>query len=133
MTIRFGPLIAMSGLVAISLACTQSPGRRDGVSWSDSQRGTRGTTIEHLTPPRDSVGVAPARFTWTPIEGADSYSVGIWSEVDMMMWRGHNIRTPAVDLPADVRLEPGTYFWSVTAFRDTRPVADSGRSAFVVR
>lgn len=38
----------------------------------------------------------------------------------------------SVDLPKELVLDSGTYYWAVGAFRDGRQVAYSGRSAFVV-
>ena len=76
---------------------------------------------------------SPSRFVWTKIDGADSYSIGVWNEVDMLVWRQNNIATTSVTVPEDVRLEPGTYFWSVSALREGQQVAESGLAAFVVR
>jgi hypothetical protein len=86
-----------------------------------------------VAPPRDSVGSAPKTFSWTAVQGADSYSIGIWNEVDVIVWRQNNIPTNSVTRPDDVPLEPGTYFWSVSALRNGEELADSGLSAFVVR
>lgn len=89
--------------------------------------------IEHVSPARDSVGAKPARFEWTAAEGADRYAIGVWDDVDRLMWRNDRVEKTSVTLPDDVELAFGTYFWSVTALRDGRPVAETGRSAFVVR
>jgi hypothetical protein len=89
--------------------------------------------LDHVSPPRDSVGSAPKTFTWTAVQGADSYSIGIWNEVDMLVWRQNGIATTSVARPDDVAAEPGTYFWSVSALRNGEELADSGLSAFVVR
>jgi hypothetical protein len=93
----------------------------------------REITINHITPRRDFVGPEPARFAWTAVDGADSYSIGVWSEVDVLMWRLNNIPGPSVERPAEVHFEPGTYFWAVSALRDEQQIADSGLAAFVVR
>ena len=90
-------------------------------------------TIEHVTPARDSVGPAPKRFEWTPVKGAESYAIGVWSEVDVLWWRADNIPTNSVAWGGERPLEPGTYFWSVTAVRGDRAIADSGLAGFVVR
>ena len=74
----------------------------------------------------------PTRFVWTAVEGADSYTMGIWNEVDMLVWRADRIPKPAIDWPGERSLDPGTYFWSVVAVRDGHAIADSGRAAFVV-
>lgn len=88
--------------------------------------------IEHLVPRRDSSGPMPKRFEWTPVNGADHYAMGVWSEVDVLVWRSGEVTTPFVDVPKDVALDSGTYFWSITALRDGRPIADSGNAAFIV-
>src|SRR5262249_45677763 len=89
--------------------------------------------LDHIMPARDSVGSAPKMFSGTAVQGADSYAIGIWNEVDVLVWRQNNIPTNSVTRPDDVPLEPGTYFWSVSALRDGEELADSGLSAFVVR
>jgi hypothetical protein len=89
-------------------------------------------TLDHIAPVRDSVGPMPSRFSWTPIDDADSYAVGIWNEMDTLVWRADKIPTAFIAWPGERALDPGTYFWSVTALRQGRVIADSGRSAFVV-
>jgi hypothetical protein len=89
--------------------------------------------LDHISPARDSVGSAPKTFSWTKVEGADSYSIGVWNEVDVLVWRQNDIPATSVSRPEDVQFEPGTYFWSVSALRNGEEVADSGLSAFVVR
>ena len=96
-------------------------------------QGTRRQTIQHLTPARDSIGPPPARFVWTPIKEADSYSIGVWNEVDVLIWRQDDIQSPSVMRPEDVRFEPGTYMWTVSALRKGQEIADSGLAAFIVR
>jgi hypothetical protein len=117
-----GRLILAATLIAA--ACTTA-------STQQSANGAS-KTLDHVTPARDSVGPMPSRFAWTPVDGADAYAVGIWNEVDMLVWRADNIATPYIAWPGERVLDPGTYFWSVIALREGRPIADSGRSAFVV-
>src|SRR5204863_9875500 len=49
--------------------------------------------LDHIMPARDSQGRLPSRFEWTAVAGADSYSIGIWNEVDMLVWRMDGIPT----------------------------------------
>ena len=134
MTARTWSRTAVTILVALALGCTAQLGRREGAPAAAApERGGRLSSIEHLTPPRDSIGAVPPRFAWTPFEGADAYAIGIWSEVDVLLWRADDVRGPSVAPPVDLRLEPGTYFWSVTALREKQAVAESGRAAFIVR
>jgi hypothetical protein len=78
------------------------------------------------------VGPAPKRFEWTAAKGAEEYAIGIWDDVDRLIWADYHVHGTSVVLPDDVGFEFGTYFWSVTAVRDSRAIAESGRSAFVV-
>lgn len=123
----------LAGCVVVTLACTSSPAQTEGVpqeatppSKADAQ------LIDHVTPRRDFVGPAPARFEWTAATGADEYAIGLWNESDTMLWRQAGLREPAAMIPKEVELEPGTYFWSVVGLREGRPIAESGLSAFVV-
>ena len=90
-------------------------------------------TIEHVTPKRDFVGAAPLRLQWTAADGVDSYTVTVMNEVDAVLLDYKGADGTSIEWPKEVRLEPGTYFWRVVGVRDGRPVADSGRAAFVVR
>ena len=124
--------VTLAAAVAFGLACTSSHEAReeDGAAPEVEQRIP---TIDHVSPARDSVGTRPARFEWTAAEGADHYAIGVWDDVDRLIWRSDHVQGTSVALPDDVELGFGTYFWSVTALRDDRPVAETGRSAFVVR
>jgi hypothetical protein len=117
--------------VAIGLACTSSHEARERETPPAAEQ--RLPIIEHVSPARDSVGTTPARFEWTAAEGADRYAIGVWDDVDRLMWRNDRVQGTSVTVPGDVELNFGTYFWSVTALRDGRPIAETGRSAFVVR
>lgn len=90
-------------------------------------------TIDHVVPARDSVGPAPSEFRWTAAKDADEYSVGIWNEVDRLIWREDHIKTTTTTRPKELELEAGTYFWTVAALREGHQIADSGLAAFVVR
>lgn len=89
-------------------------------------------TIDHIAPRRDFVGPMPQRFEWSAVKGADRYAIGIWDEVDRLRWRKDDIEATFVARPADLSLESGTYFWSVSGIRGGQQIADSGLSAFVV-
>jgi len=126
--IRLGMLAL---LIAATAACTPSAAKTGGDV--REQAPNRARNVDHISPARDSIGPAPTRFVWTGIEGADLYAIGIWNEVDVMIWRQDNIPSTSVTLPDEVRLEPGTYFWSVSALRQGSEIAQSGLAAFVVR
>jgi hypothetical protein len=125
------PTIFAALLLLISSACSTSNPQSAGPMPAGSARETRTELIDHLEPARDSTGRMPQRFRWTPVPGA-RYEIAVWNEIDVLMWRTGDLREPTVERPADIVLEPGTYFWSVVAIRGDRLVAESGRSAFVV-
>jgi len=130
-------------LVSLSLACAQTtsggsvdpavPGARAIERQIQGSPGASAPKLNHLIPARDSQGSLPSRFEWTAVPGADSYSVGIWNEVDMLIWRMDHITTNSFERPDTLRLEPGTYFWTISALRQGEEITTSGLSAFVVR
>lgn len=132
-------LASALGFVAMCLACASAPKGADpslrGATAIDRQiqgSGVAEPRLDHVLPPRDSQGSLPTRFEWTPVPGADSYSIGVWNEVDMLIWRKDQILTNFY-VPTDLRLEPGTYFWTISAIRGGEEMTASGLSAFVVR
>jgi hypothetical protein len=132
--LRFASKTGVLIVLAVMAASCTHPGAAQQASppaAAGSRAGSR--RLDHVMPARDSVGSAPKTFSWTVVQGADSYSIGVWNEVDVLVWRQNNIPTNSVNRPDDVPLEPGTYFWSVSALQDGEEVADSGLSAFVVR
>lgn len=133
MTNRFLTVGVLSVVLCSSAACLHPGARQDGATSGAARPAAGSQRLDHISPARDSVGVAPKTFTWTAVAGADSYSIGVWNEVDMLVWRQNNIPATSVTRPDDVPLEPGTYFWSVSALKNGEELADSGLSAFVVR
>jgi hypothetical protein len=92
----------------------------------------RPPTIEHVAPRRDFVGAPPTQFEWTAAANADAYALGVWDDVDRLIWRADHVKETTVSVPKDIEFVFGTYYWSVTALRGDQPVGESGRSAFVV-
>lgn len=88
-------------------------------------------SIDHVAPRRDSVGAQPRVFEWTAVPGADGYAFLLVNEVDMEIWETP-VRANTLEVPKDLVLEGGTYYWAVGAFSGGRQVAYSGRAAFVV-
>jgi hypothetical protein len=119
-----------AAVALMGTACTPSAAHREEPR---APAAGRSPNIDHLTPARDSIGAAPTRFTWTAIDGAEMYAIGIWNEVDVLVWRFDTVPETSITLPPEVRLEPGTYFWSISALREGREIAQSGLAAFVVR
>lgn len=123
--------LALSLSVAgLGAACRPSDAGAAGTGQSSGQEPLR--VIQHEEPRRDSVGPQPARFRWSPIKDADRYAIGLWNDADRLIWRRDDLAEPTAMWPADARLEPGTYFWSVSALQGSREIAKSGLAAFVV-
>lgn len=132
-------LASALGALALGIACASAPKGADpsmrGATAIDRQiqgSGVAAPRLDHLIPARDSQGSLPTRFEWTAVPGAESYSIGVWNEVDMLIWRKDQIPTNFY-VPTDLRLEPGTYFWTISAIRGGEEMTASGLSAFVVR
>jgi hypothetical protein len=127
----------LPALALIALACTASSDTATAGSASAPatlavSQEAQPPVIDHLTPRRDAVGPTPRRYSWTAIKDAEYYAMAIWNDVDVLIYRRNDLEAPFVDWPPDVKLEQGTYFWSVAAFRGGRAIAESGRAAFVV-
>jgi hypothetical protein len=83
-------------------------------------------------PRRDFVGPQPDKFVWSAVPEADRYAIGLWNEVDRLLWRQDGIAGTSVERPAELDLDEGTYFWLVSGLRNGQEVAKSGLAAFVV-
>ena len=120
----------------IALACGETSQAGDHPAPAAQARGDDDSpqkrVIDHVAPRRDSVGPAPEAFSWTAVPGADAYAIGIWNEVDRLMWRNDAVPGNSVPRPAGLELDPGTYFWSVSALQGGREIGHSGQAAFVV-
>lgn len=111
----------LAGLVVASVACAQA----------SEAPASAVQTIEHLVPGRDSVGAQPKKFEWTAVPGAEGYAFLLVNEVDIEMWET-TVQANSVEVPKELVLDSGTYYWAVGAFKAGRQVAYSGRAAFVV-
>lgn len=133
-----GPAVRMIWAVALavaSAACdapSSSHGEPVGPARGPAAQSGELRVIQHEEPRRDSVGGRPTRFRWSAISGADRYAIGLWNEADRLLWRKDDLTDAAVDWPAELYADPGTYFWSVSALERGREVAKSGLAAFVV-
>ena len=129
-TSRIARLSLSLALGALTAGCLSNGIKVKGSGVLDDP--TRASQIEHVVPARDSIGRQPETFQWTAVQGADEYSVGIWNEVDMLMWRQNHIPTNSVK-PTDLKLEPGTYLWTISALRGGEQIGESGLAAFVIK
>ena len=89
--------------------------------------------IRHLEPRPDFVGAQPARFTWSKVERADSYTLRVWNEADVRVVSETGLTETTIDFPKEHDMPSGTYFWAVVGMRGPQPVAESGLAAFVVQ
>lgn len=125
---------AVVAIVGVALACAPSAGNGESAAaGTAAQPATAKIEIRHVVPATDSIGGLPARFEWTPVDGADRYAISVFNDVDRLLWQREDVPTAFVDRPAQLDLDAGTYFWRVNAIRDNRQIADSGWSAFIVR
>ncbi len=121
------------GLMMLVLACARAAAPVEGSTTATAAQSGGQQVIVHLVPRPDSVGSVPEKFEWSAVPNAQSYSIGVWNEVDRMIYRQNGLTTNSMQWPKDSPLDMGTYFWSVTALnRDERPIGDSGLAAFVV-
>jgi hypothetical protein len=121
----------IAAVVFIALACAGPPELAGSAALAATQSGSE-QRIEHVVPRRDFVGGMPEKYEWTAVKGADRYSLGVWNEVDQMIFRQDGIPTTTYQWPPDSKLDMGTYYWSVTAWSGDRAIAGSGLAAFVV-
>jgi hypothetical protein len=135
-------LASATALIALGVACAHARSKAQAVDPSVRgataiERQIQGSAasvprLDHVMPARDSQGSLPTRFEWTAVPGADNYSIGVWNEIDMLVWRKDQIPTNFF-VPTDLRLEPGTYFWTISALKNGEEITASGLSAFVIR
>ena len=124
----------LGALIFASLACARAPGTPESAEIT-----TPGPepaliaqqVIEHRSPQRDYVGPTPTRFEWSAVKDADSYLFELQNEIGLVA-SSQGIEVTSLDWPTEQRLAPGTYFWLVSAIRNGRAIAGSGRAAFVV-
>ena len=138
----FARQLPVLGAAGFALACAAPADTRDvSASAGDTPPAPTATqggggqgvhVIDHVSPRRDFVGGQPGRFAWSAAPGADRYAIGVWNEVDRLIWRQDDVSGTSIDRPAGFDLEPGTYFWSVTGLQQGREIARSGLAAFVV-
>lgn len=116
-------------IVFVSVACAQASEGRATAAPPAAVAERQG--IEHVSPGRDSVGAQPKKFEWTAVAGAEGYALLLVNEVDIEIWET-TVQATSIEVPKEIVLDAGTYYWAVGAFRGGHQVAYSGRSAFVV-
>lgn len=66
--------------------------------------------------PTGTVSVATPTFEWQPVEGASSYVVEVLDATGEPLWTSAEVAV--TELPWPGTIDPGQYFWRVTAWRD---------------
>ena len=126
-------MAGMAAAVIATFACSAGT----AVSAEPRQAAAQGTAasrdIRHLEPRPDFVGPQPERFTWSKVDGADSYTLRIWNEADTRVLSEEGLTTTTVDFPKENDMPAGTYFWAIVGMRGGQPIAESGLAAFVVQ
>ena len=128
-------MAGMAVAVSATLACgSDSSASAESAPGQSASRGAASSReIRHLEPRPDFVGPQPERFTWSKVEGADTYTLRIWNEADTRVLSEEGLTTTTVDFPKENDMPAGTYFWAIVGMRGDQPVAESGLAAFVVQ
>jgi hypothetical protein len=132
---RVGAVVVLGLTLTVGATVACRADARASADASDVQAAGQGTTrdIRHLEPRPDFVGPQPERFTWSKVEGADSYTLRIWNEADTRVVSEEGLTVTTVDFPKENDMPAGTYFWAIVGMRGDQPVAESGLAAFVVQ
>lgn len=120
-------------LAVLSASCARPSASADAAPAAATVATQPSLVIDFVRPRPDAVGSTPERFEWTAVPGADRYTFGLWTETDQMLVKQDGLTTTFVLWPEGTRLDPGTYYWSVAAFRGEQGLAASGLAAFVVQ
>jgi len=127
-TFRYNPAIVLCAF--LSLACVTRDAAPEAAATQEDK--IQRIQIEHVTPRPNFVGPLPTRLEWTVAAGADGYEIAVENEIEIPVFEQKGITTTSVPWPKDARIEPGTYYWRITAYQAGKLIADSGRAAFVV-
>jgi hypothetical protein len=134
---RLPALAAALLVLATTVACTPAAAQRDTSTPAETETVATPVqddeVIKHVLPRPDAIGPLPAKFEWTAVPNAAEYSLGIWNEVDRMVFRVDHIPANSYETTKEFELEAGTYFWSISAESGGHEIARSGLAAFVVR
>lgn len=130
-TFRCNPSILF--VAVFSLACISREGSTEAAAAPAGAAAAQQTQIEHVTPRRDFVGKTPTVLEWTEVKGTEAYAVTVENEIEIVVFEREGLTTNSLPWPKDVKVEPGTYYWRITAIKGNRIIGDSGRAAFVVR
>jgi hypothetical protein len=83
----------------------------------DVVRGPVVSTPIALAPVGD-LSSAPTDFRWTPLTGAARHRVELSGADGDLLWTSRDLEGTHTTWPAELRLDPGTYFWRVVTVPD---------------
>ena len=90
---------ALALVVAVSAAAACATPSSAKESASGAAQAQEPKVIQHQVPRRDFVGHQPDKFVWTAVPEADHYAIGVWNEVDRLLWRKDDITGTSVRAP----------------------------------
>jgi hypothetical protein len=86
------------------------PGKGEDVLRTDGEQ-----SLPEPRSPIGSVEEEPRRFTWSPASGARAYRIELFDGRGELLWRSGSLEGTELDLPPEVELERGVYYWRVSA------------------
>jgi hypothetical protein len=114
-----GGLVTAAAIVAAVLINQPTRVVPDNVMRS----GTETTAITVLSP-RANEPAVDRRFSWQGVSGATSYELRVTTQDGVRVFTSRRDETFA-ELPAEIEVKSGTYYWRVVAFKGETEVAAS--------
>ena len=121
----FGGLATAAAIVAALLI--NQPTRIDP---GDVTRSGRENAAVVVIAPQSNQPLVERRFAWQPVTGADRYELRVTAQDGASVFTSRRDETSA-ELPAEVQLGGGTYYWRVLAFKGDAEIAASPLIPFV--
>jgi hypothetical protein len=100
----------------------------------DSTR-TTASTLTLIQPSQKNPGSLPLIFKWEPMSGADYYSLEIFDEALMPVWKCPEIHSPYFVMPeasSSWLKFDRAYFWMVVAYHNNEKLTESGLVRFLM-
>jgi hypothetical protein len=124
----FGGLAAAAALVAAVLINLPD---RAPLPADDAVRSGDALARIAVISPAVERGLIDRRFEWQPVAGASSYEIWVHTAEGGRVWSTRT-STNTAEIPADVPLSGGAYYWRVTAHRGEATIASSAMVPFMV-
>lgn len=123
-----GGLAAAAALVAAVLI--NQPGRTTLPVDDALRSGDALARIAVITPAMERA-LTDRRFQWQPVATASTYEVWVHTAEGGRVWSTRT-SAPSAEVPADVTLSSGAYYWRVTAHRGEATIASSAMIPFQI-